>query len=54
VSAVECNNCRRSIAINNLCDTESPDGSVGIAAGYGRDDRGVGVPIPAGSRIFTS
>jgi hypothetical protein len=27
---------------------------VGIAAGYGLDDRGVGVRVPVGSRIFSS
>jgi hypothetical protein len=30
------------------------DGSVGIATGYGLDDRGVGVRVPLGSRIFSS
>jgi hypothetical protein len=30
------------------------DTSVGIAAGHGRDDRGVGVRIPEGSRIFST
>jgi hypothetical protein len=29
-------------------------GAVGIATGYGRDDREVGVRVPVGSRIFTS
>jgi hypothetical protein len=28
--------------------------TVGIVIGYGLDDRGVGVQIPVGSRIFTS
>jgi hypothetical protein len=27
---------------------------VGIATGYGLDDRGVGVRVPVGSRIFSS
>jgi hypothetical protein len=27
---------------------------VGIATGYGLDDRGIGVPVPVGSRIFSS
>jgi hypothetical protein len=27
---------------------------VGIATGYGLDDRGVGVRVPIGSRIFSS
>jgi hypothetical protein len=33
---------------------ESRDGAVGIATGYGMDDRGVGVRVPVGVRIFTS
>jgi hypothetical protein len=32
----------------------SRDSSVGTATGYGLDDRGVGVPVPVGSRIFSS
>jgi hypothetical protein len=32
----------------------SRDSSVGIATGYGLDDLGVGVPVPVGSRIFSS
>jgi hypothetical protein len=31
----------------------SRDSSVGIATGYGLDDRGVGVRVPVGSRIFS-
>jgi hypothetical protein len=30
------------------------DSAVGIAAGYGLDDRGAGVQVPVGSRIFSS
>jgi hypothetical protein len=30
----------------------SRDSAVGIATGYGLDDRGVGVRVPVGSRIF--
>jgi hypothetical protein len=30
------------------------DSSVGIATGYGLDDRGVGVRVPEGSKIFSS
>jgi hypothetical protein len=30
------------------------DSSVGIATGYGLDDKEVGVPVPAGSRIVIS
>jgi hypothetical protein len=32
----------------------SRDSVVGIATGYGVDDRGVGVRVPVGSRIFSS
>jgi hypothetical protein len=32
----------------------SRDSVVGIATGYGLDDRGVGVRVPVGSRIFSS
>jgi hypothetical protein len=32
----------------------SRDSSVGIATGYGLADRGVGVRVPVGSRIFSS
>jgi hypothetical protein len=32
----------------------SRDSSVGIATGYGLDDRGVGVRVPVWSRIFSS
>jgi hypothetical protein len=35
-------------------NTMSGDSVVGIATGYGLDDRGVGVRVPVGSRIFTS
>jgi hypothetical protein len=28
--------------------------AVGIASDYGLDDRGVGVRVPVGSRIYTS
>jgi hypothetical protein len=30
------------------------DSVVGIANGYGLDDRGIGVRVPVGSRIFSS
>jgi hypothetical protein len=33
---------------------EGWDSSVGIATGYGLDNRGVGVRVPVGSRIFSS
>jgi hypothetical protein len=32
----------------------SRDSVVGIATGYGLDDRGVGVRVPVGARIFSS
>jgi hypothetical protein len=32
----------------------SRDRAVGIATGYGLDDRGVGVQVPVGSRLFSS
>jgi hypothetical protein len=32
----------------------SRDSAVGIATGYGLDDRGVGVRVPVGSRIFST
>jgi hypothetical protein len=32
----------------------SRDSAIGIATGYGLDDRGVGVRVPLGSRIFSS
>jgi hypothetical protein len=36
------------------CKCGSRDSSVGIATGYGLDDRGVGVRVPVGSRIFST
>jgi hypothetical protein len=33
---------------------KSQDSTVGVATGYGLDDRGVAVPVPIGSRIFCS
>jgi hypothetical protein len=32
----------------------SRDSAVGIATGYGLDDRGIEVEVPVGSRIFSS
>jgi hypothetical protein len=37
-----------------LCIYKNRDSSVGIATGYGLDDRGVGVRVPVGSKIFSS
>jgi hypothetical protein len=40
---------------SSRCNTRSRDSAVGIATGYGMDDRGVGVRVPVVSRIvFTS
>jgi hypothetical protein len=33
---------------------KSRDSAVGLAIGYGMDDRGIGVRVPAGSTIFSS
>jgi hypothetical protein len=33
---------------------KSRDSEVGVATGYGLDDRAVGVRFPIGSRIFTT
>jgi hypothetical protein len=33
---------------------KSRDCAVGIATGYGLDDRGIGVRVPGGLRIFSS
>jgi hypothetical protein len=33
---------------------ESRDSIVGVKTGYELDDRGVGIPVPIGSRIFSS
>jgi glutamine synthetase len=38
----------------NLLVLRSWDSVVGIAIAYGLDDRGVGVRVPVGSRIFSS
>jgi hypothetical protein len=32
----------------------SRDSAVGIATGYGLEDRGIAVRVPVGARIFTS
>jgi hypothetical protein len=46
---------RINYEITNLTDSwASRDSSVGIATGYGLDDRGVGARVPIGSRIFSS
>jgi hypothetical protein len=38
----------------NISHFRSRDNAVGIATGYGLDDRGVGVRVPVRSRIFSS
>jgi hypothetical protein len=40
------------LALNYHC--RSRDSVIGIATGYGLDDRGVGIRVPVGSRIFSS
>jgi hypothetical protein len=37
-----------------LHEARSRDSIVGTATGYGLDDRGIGVRVPVGSRIFSS
>jgi hypothetical protein len=37
-----------------MVNGRSRDSVVGIATGYGLDDRGVGVRVPVGSRVFSS
>jgi hypothetical protein len=44
--------CKRIKVYSNF--GRSRDIVVGIATGYGLDDRGVGVRVPVGSRIFSS
>jgi hypothetical protein len=41
-------------SIPNRLNIGSLDSSVGIATGYRLDDRGVGVRVPVGSRIFST
>jgi hypothetical protein len=45
-------NCNYSVNLINFHRSRSS--VVGIATGYGLDDRGVGVRVPVGSRIFSS
>jgi hypothetical protein len=42
--------CRKSLYVT----ITSLDSAVGTVTGFGLDDRGVGVRVPVGSRIFTS
>jgi hypothetical protein len=43
-----------AILIRFYTHSTSRDSSVCIATSYGLDDRGVGVSVPVGSRIFSS
>jgi hypothetical protein len=46
--------CIRQI-LEKICEyNDSWDSAVGIVTGYGLDDRGVGVRVPVGSRIFST
>jgi hypothetical protein len=40
--------------LSSYMQFKSRDSSVGTATGYGLDDRGVGVRVPVGTRIFSS
>jgi hypothetical protein len=42
-----------NVEMKYVMEARSRDSSVGIATAYGLDDRGVGVGVPVGSRIFT-
>jgi hypothetical protein len=44
----------RSLSYHNYPKDRSQDSVVGIATGYGLDNRRVGVRVPVGSRIFSS
>jgi hypothetical protein len=44
----------KNISTTPLCSVRNRDSAIGIATGYGMDDRGVGVRVPVGSRIFSS
>jgi hypothetical protein len=45
-----------ALGIKNISSfsSKSRDSAVGIATGYGLDDRGIGVRVPVGATIFTS
>jgi hypothetical protein len=45
---------RSFLYVQITCQVWSRNSVVGIATGYGLDDRGVGVRVPVGSRIFSS
>jgi hypothetical protein len=44
----------RCISLSTTSTERSQDSAVGRTTGYGLDDRGVGVRVPVGSRIFSS
>jgi hypothetical protein len=46
--------CRLSATAYSVYSQLIRDSVVGIATGYGLDDRGVGVRVPVGSRIFST
>jgi hypothetical protein len=50
------NSGKRPAQLNSQynCRVKCRDSAVGIATGYGLDDRGVRVRVPVGARIFTS
>jgi hypothetical protein len=43
-----------TISVSIYSDIKTRDSAVGIATGCGLDDRGVGVRVPVGLRIFSS
>jgi hypothetical protein len=45
---------KKKVYVNREDSFRSRDSVVGIATGYGLDDRGVGVQVPVGSRIFST
>jgi hypothetical protein len=57
---ISCRAWRKRRSNLNICTTciraeiRSRDSAVGIAIGYGLDDRGFGVRVTVGSRIFSS
>jgi hypothetical protein len=44
----------RAFVLGLFSDVRSRDSVVGLATGYGLDDRGVGVRVPVVVRIFSS
>jgi hypothetical protein len=47
-------NYTKSLFVATLHNLSSRDSAVAIATVYGLDDRGVGVRVPVGTRIFSS